>query len=1284
MPTPTYGATAAASFTPFAQACDFYDSVGINVHPYGTYAGFTTDAGLQTAIDRIQELGIRHARGLGLYSPANKLDGTFGRFSQFWLRFCVQANASRSLSSGGPDGLGEHPIFNKVGTNEEREYLTTVFESQNAYKIDPASTDGGLSILAPVFGPPQVLARTTTHWEGNVYGLNGTTSGAAIGWSAVDLLCGPNEANAGRQTFWGDLPEHGLRWIGHEFMKLKQNPAYRDIPLLGGEPYVDYNTGRISTVAATLSQIPVAPFSHFTAQQPWTDCGDYTHRQHGDIVGQHAYWDGHSPVWQEMYGPWAGQQYGYWQNTPAVNGMLNPASGGVRFQHRSIPMIQGENGCYQSPSASAVSQAKYMPPDVAGDNWIKTLIQNYLQGFKRTYLYKLSAEGGDQGAAVPDYGICSSDFTRRSSFFALKNLMALVKFTQGVGQSHPIEIPHTFTPGSTQFKETATTGDVIVDMCPKLVLEQPDGYLVLLHRPRQLWHRQTYRTRRNAGDSDAVATAAARDTTDLRNVVLHVPAGFEVTGVAEPAKSAATGSSGFGNGGSPNDGHVYANATDGQAYSPVADGTETQVTAGANNTWTVPVGGLTRVVKIEPVTPTPTTLPIVVPSVGSTPAALRTGNVNGPRLHLKGINVWGLPDNITNNVSISGTAFHQHQYAARATVCDTANDWGANCVRLRAQAVDYNGAPSANTDSLTKTQILDRLEDWRDACVAENMYLVVCPWDGLDGAYAGASFPAQYTNTFQFYTDAFARLGTDPMVMYETPNEPNNITMAQWQGVMQGYLTHFRDTMGYTGVLVLDPPNWANSGGSTSPSGNPAGYSDSAYSALEAFDAARPGMGGKHQLVFAKHDYANNSGYAGTFSQTNWVNGMGGADIKHLIWANEFGNYNAGGPDPDTVAQWSVDYAIAARDRFAAKTNYVGAAPFLFGPWSDANRLTDADNVTATAGPTGWGPTARDYYFGSSSPPPATLWTPGLNDNADLLAADAGQSLGAEIMRVSFNPDATAASCDATFTYYADRGIKILMGAFGGVSPTQAQAENMGNWAQRFGPGGDFWASYGGTDRPITHIEWGNEISYSYRSGTRGSPGYNAIAANYATRFQQAYNAITATGKQVGLLCIADADGSDNVPWVNVLFNTVPTIATLVASRGGGWTCHTYGTTQLQRLSTTASAVANRGAPASIPIDITECGVSTDNGRNLPLGNDYGNGRTLTYQQAATLLQNQVTAMRGSPQGPRIRHFILFQAHDQDPPGGPATSTEEYYGGRTASNGAKGPFTTQHQTILAS
>lgn len=342
--------------------------------------------------------------------------------------------------------------------------------------------------------------------------------------------------------------------------------------------------------------------------------------------------------------------------------------------------------------------------------------------------------------------------------------------------------------------------------------------------------------------------------------------------------------------------------------------------------------------------------PVVRNVSGSTPASLRIGSSTGSRLQLKGVTVWGLPDHISINNG-SGTQHWLREYNNRAAIAAQVKAWGGNVVRLRVLAGDYNDAPNANTASLTKAQYVQHVKDWRDAVEAQGLYLQVTGWDALDGDHANGAWPGTASDYDQMFADIYAALGNDERVIYEPTNEPNNVTFAQWNTNMRHTIQYFRETIGYKGLLVIDPIWWANSG-----SGGQ-GYDDTQYSDLETYDAARTGMGSKHQLAFAKHDYAQS--YAGkVWNGSSWSSASGGSQINHLIFESEFGNYNG---SPSTVDnQWSIDASDFFRQRFASQETYVGAEAFLWGPWTDANSITGTDDVTPVAP---WGTTVRDHFL---------------------------------------------------------------------------------------------------------------------------------------------------------------------------------------------------------------------------------------------------------------------------------------------------------------------------------
>src|ERR1044072_9337477 len=72
----------------------------------------------------------------------------------------------------------------------------------------------------------------------------------------------------------------------------------------------------------------------------------------------------------------------------------------------------------------------------------------------------------------------------------------------------------------------------------------------------------------------------------------------------------------------------------------------------------------------------------------------------------------------------------------------------------------------------------------------------------------------------------------------------------------------------------------------------------------------------------------------------------------------------------------------------------------------------------------------------------------------------AAVSLGAPWIRLQADISTSTASFDRSFNNFANAGIKVLpVATFNGRTPTVQEAQNLGNWAARYGPGGTFWAS---------------------------------------------------------------------------------------------------------------------------------------------------------------------------------------------------------------------------------
>ncbi|MEA2418379.1 MAG: hypothetical protein QOE60_585 [Thermoleophilaceae bacterium] len=308
-------------------------------------------------------------------------------------------------------------------------------------------------------------------------------------------------------------------------------------------------------------------------------------------------------------------------------------------------------------------------------------------------------------------------------------------------------------------------------------------------------------------------------------------------------------------------------------------------------------------------------------------------------------------------------------------------------------------------------------------------------------------------------------------------------------------------------------------------------------------------------------------------------------------------------------------------------------------------------------------------------------FSPGLVASADHgRSALAAGALGANLVRVEFDIGAPVESMRSSIAAIADQGARpLLLAGFEGRIPTQAEAQNLARWAAEFGPGGTFWTGRSDGELAVQQIEFGNETSYGYQYGDSWSDAsYASRAEQYATRLAQARFAIAMTGRDVGLLAQADDGGTGSDNWVNHMFRAVPNLGQLV----DGWTVHPYGPRsrwepKLDRLI--ASTAAN-GAPASIPIDVTEYGISSANG--APLSDNYGWPTNLTYAQAATALDSTIAAMRAQPTiGPRLRDFMIYAAHDLRP-AGTSTDREQNFGVLQDNLSGKGAYSTEVRAQL--
>jgi hypothetical protein len=309
--------------------------------------------------------------------------------------------------------------------------------------------------------------------------------------------------------------------------------------------------------------------------------------------------------------------------------------------------------------------------------------------------------------------------------------------------------------------------------------------------------------------------------------------------------------------------------------------------------------------------------------------------------------------------------------------------------------------------------------------------------------------------------------------------------------------------------------------------------------------------------------------------------------------------------------------------------------------------------------------------------PQTVSFQPGINSgSAAVWELPGAAQLGAKVVRVAVPIEETAANFQPVVAAYAEKGIRVaLLVCFDGTLPTPAQAKNLATWAGAYGPGGSFWSKHAGGQYAIETIEFGNETSFGYQYADDSPAGYASRAQTYALRFAEAASAIRTANPEVGLLAQGDSGNAGPI-WVESMFKAVPDLGSLVA----GWTVHPYGPNWRAKLEELVSQTAAQGAPPSIPIDVTEWGLTSDNGRCL--SENYGWNPCMSYQEAAEALSRTVGEMRQALDG-RLGQLLLYQIRDQKP-SGQSSNREDYFGALQRELQPKGAYTGAVEALLAS
>jgi hypothetical protein len=303
-----------------------------------------------------------------------------------------------------------------------------------------------------------------------------------------------------------------------------------------------------------------------------------------------------------------------------------------------------------------------------------------------------------------------------------------------------------------------------------------------------------------------------------------------------------------------------------------------------------------------------------------------------------------------------------------------------------------------------------------------------------------------------------------------------------------------------------------------------------------------------------------------------------------------------------------------------------------------------------------------------------TGFQPGINSGTSPQDYLGASILCAKVVRIEESIGTPASALESVVANYAAKGIRVApLAGFSGRMPTPAEAQNLATWAKAYGPGGTFWAKRADGRLAIQTIEFGNETSGGYQyHDNAGDPSYQERAKNYAVRLKEAALAISGSGVNVGLLAVSEDWTGD---WMNGMFSAVPNLGSYIA----GWISHPYGSGWRSKIEGIVKQAAAHGVPSSLPIDITEWGISTDG--STCVTENYGLNPCMSYAEAAEQLRKNVSEIKGLL-GSRLGLFEIYQVRDQQA-AGVSHEREAYFGLLQHEDQPKGAYTTAAQELLA-
>jgi hypothetical protein len=516
----------------FAQAADFYDSVGVNTHFWALdtqYNPSWSATAFGPALDRLAELGVRHIR-----------DATVGSWYDwrfFAMRPAYLALNARNRNLPG----GEQPIFLMGGTDDWTtrwsgpvkwtidDWFPIFDGGHQHYNGDPRVPPGGGNV--PGVGAPVPSGKTgpgtiPTPWA---------ASEPEIPWELMDALQGPNEPRGTPDQLRQLKP-----WMAE---MTAEKRARSSSAVLGGRPYVT-ETG-VQPGPAHADQLPTVGVA-LPPPNDWSALGDWSDGTGVVDVGDvHVYWGGQEPTLEGYVSQL--------DKADSYNGDLKTPPD----RSKALPMIISETGYISRGTSGALVDAHSgfwpAPDDVIAEYLVRSLLMAYRLGFRRTYVYELMDQRNDPNDAEQNFGLVRHDGLPKPQFYAIKNLLEIVGFTEAPAEvRRPIDVSVSgFAPGPSN-RHTVAFGPAAgpfmwdaysesTDRLDSLLLQQSaNTYLYFVWRQTSLWDREPGNRNPLTGAMENLADpSAGRKTPDTQKLQVHLPPAVASVSVAQPTAGGA-------------------------------------------------------------------------------------------------------------------------------------------------------------------------------------------------------------------------------------------------------------------------------------------------------------------------------------------------------------------------------------------------------------------------------------------------------------------------------------------------------------------------------------------------------------------------------------------------------------------------------------------------------------------------------------------------------------------------------------------------------------------------